>query len=116
MTNITQDEHGTITISTPDGVAMAHMSPEVFDVLSRQEPLEPRRVYGDLEPVTLTPDQIAYMIQGGHNKGWPGTAVPPQPAETKLRFKGGLWRDLPPASLKVTTRNQRKRWRRRMAQ
>ena len=114
MTNITQDEHGTITISTPDGVAMAHMSPEVFDVLSRQEPLEPRRVYGDLEPVTMTPEQIAYLVERGAAM-WHGEPLGQMPVETKLRFKGGLWRDLPPASLKVTTRNQRKRWRRRMA-
>ena len=108
MTNITQDEHGTITISLPDAGLEAHMSPEAFDVLARQEVSETRqRVYGDVEPVTMTREQIAYMIQGG---------VKPLSAETKLRLTGGLWRAETPEPVPrlVHTPNQRKRCRKRM--
>jgi hypothetical protein len=115
MTNITQDEHGTITISLPDAGLEAHMSPEVFDILAQQEATETRqRGYGDTEPVTMTPEQIACLVRDGGAE-WHGEPLEQLPAETKLRFKGGLWRDYEPAPTKITTPNQRKRWRKRMS-
>ena len=122
MTNITQDEHGTITISLPDAGLDAHMSPEVFDVLARQEErgaclheqlprLSPeqiaemtsgdQRVYGDLEPVTMTAGQMSYMLAR---------------ADLLPRFTADATHGIfyPTDPTKVTTRNQRKRWRKRM--